>query len=362
MTAVRLSKAASIGTLVIMVPSTVGLFTRESDPLFLALDAVAVLVFVTVYVATFLRLVWGPQNLRRALAIWVTITILATYLTSRPFGRMEPSHIYAAVIAGAMLPLRYAVPLAFINATLAAAAGLAAGSSLTVAFVIWAEVALFAVLAMMLSYLWSTVYALRAAREEIARLAVHEERLRFSRDLHDLVGRSLSLIALKSELSNRLLTTEPDRAAGEMRDVERVARDALREVREAVTGYRQPTLASELAGARAALAAAGVECYVEQKAGAVPTDLESVLAWTVREGVTNVIRHSHAKRCDIRITRANGRISVVVVDDGHGGREGVEGSGLRGLAERAAARGGTAQAGPLPTAGFSLRVTVPVPA
>jgi two-component system sensor histidine kinase DesK len=261
-----------------------------------------------------------------------------------------------------MLPLRYAIPLGFVNATLAAVAGFAEGASLTVGFVIWAEVALFAVLAMMLSYLWSTVYALREAREEIARLAVHEERLRFSRDLHDLVGRSLSLIALKSELSNRLLAKDPDRAAAEMRDVEHVARDALREVREAVTGYRQPTLASELAGARAALAAAGVECCVKQNAGALPTDLESVLAWTVREGVTNVIRHSRARRCDIRIERADGGISVEVIDDGRGAVQAVEGSGLRGLAERAAARGGTAQAGPLPKAGFSLRVTIPVQA
>ena len=360
MTAVRLSKAASIATLVIMLPSTIILFTRETDQLFFAIDVVAVTVFVCVYLTAFLRLVWTHENIRRTLAIWLTLTTLAVYLVSRQPANMAPSHIYAAVIAGAMLPLRYAIPLGVVNATLAAAGPVALGSSPGAAFVIWAEVALFAVLAMTLNYLWNTVYALRAAREEIARLAVHEERLRFSRDLHDLVGRSLSLIALKSELSNRLLSTEPQRAAEEMRDVERVARDALREVREAVTGYRQPTLASELAGARVALAAAGVECSVEQNAGAIPTDLESVLAWTVREGVTNVIRHSLAKRCDIRIQRTDGRVSVEVIDDGRGAAGGVEGSGLRGLAERAAARGGTAQAGPLPKAGFSLRVTIPV--
>jgi two-component system sensor histidine kinase DesK len=158
-----------------------------------------------------------------------------------------------------------------------------------------------------------------------------------------------------------VLSGDPERAAAEMRDVERVAREALREVRETVTGYRQPTLASELAGARAALAAAGIECRVEEDAGAIPTDLESVLAWTVREGVTNVIRHSRATRCDIRITRTDGRVAVEIDDDGRGLAPADQGSGLRGLAERVAARGGTADAKPLPERGFRLRVTVPVP-
>jgi two-component system sensor histidine kinase DesK len=359
--AVRVAEAFMIGSLVLMLPSTLELFRREGDPFSIVLDVAAIAVFVGLYVWSCLRWTWTERRAVRAVLVWAALTLIATYLGFKPFGRMEATHIYAAVVAGAVLGPRLALPLTLINAFLASAAALAEGVSLTTGFVIWAEVALFAVLAMLLNYLWTTVFELREAREEIARLAVHEERLRFSRDLHDLVGRSLSLIALKSELSNRLLATEPERAATEMRDVERVARDALREVREAVTGYRQPTLASELAGARAALAAAGVECCVEQNAGAVPTDLESVLAWTVREGVTNVIRHSRAKRCDIRITRNDGRISVEVIDDGRGAPAGVEGSGLRGLAERAAARGGAAEAGPLPKAGFSLRVSVPVP-
>ncbi|OLC58123.1 MAG: hypothetical protein AUH85_01415 [Chloroflexi bacterium 13_1_40CM_4_68_4] len=361
MTAVRLSKAAVIGTLIIMVPSTFEMFRREQEPVFIAIDAAAVIVFVAVYVTSCLRLVWGSRDFRSVLAVWITLTVLATYLSSRQFGRMEAGHVYAAVIASAVLPVRFALPLASLNALLATAAGLAAGSSPATSFVIGAEVALFAFLSMLLAYLWTTVYALQQAREEIGRLAVHEERLRFARDLHDLVGRSLSLIALKSELSGRLLGQDPARAASEIRDVEKVARDALREVREAVTGYRQPTLAAELAGARAALDAAGVECCIEQDAGVLSPDVESVLAWTVREGVTNVIRHSRAKRCDIRLKRADGHIALEVVDDGRlVGTEG-EGSGLRGLAERVRARGGTAEAGPLSKDGFRLRVVVPVP-
>ena len=123
--------------------------------------------------------------------------------------------------------------------------------------------------------LWATAFAgqvaavaqLRAAREELARRAVAEERLRFARDLHDLLGHSLSLITLKSELAGRLLPAAPERAATEVREVEQVARRALREVREAVAGYRQPTLGEELIGARELLAAAGIACRIDKEGG-----------------------------------------------------------------------------------------------
>src|SRR5438309_515445 len=143
---------------------------------------------------------------------------------------------------------------------------------------------------------------LSQAREQIARLAVGEERLRFARDLHDLLGHSLSVIALKSELAGRLIKTTPGLAAHEVEDIEKVARDALRDVREAVAGYRQPTLAAELAGAHEALTAAGIDYRAEDEHMPLPPAIEAVLDWTVREGVTNVMRHSKAKRCEIRIS------------------------------------------------------------
>jgi two-component system sensor histidine kinase DesK len=202
---------------------------------------------------------------------------------------------------------------------------------------------------------------LSQAREQIARLAVGEERVRFARDLHDLLGHSLSVIALKSELAGRLLKSSPWLAAHEVEDIEKVARDALREVREAVAGYRQPTLAAELAGAHEALTAAGIDDHLEQDHAPLPPAVEAVLAWTVREGVTNVMRHSQAKRCAIRITNRDGRATVEVVDDGRGGIP-EAGSGLRGLRERVLERGGTLTAGPLPHEGFRLRVTLPIAA
>ena len=200
---------------------------------------------------------------------------------------------------------------------------------------------------------------LMAARGELARLAVDEERLRFARDMHDLLGHSLSVIALKSELAGRLVSQSPGLATHEISDVEQVARQALREVRDAVAGYRQPTLATELAGARTALTAAGIEYRIEQQTGALPPQVEAVLAWAVREGATNVIRHSGAQRCAIRIHSNDGLVQVDVVDNGHGG-DGPRGSGLSGLTERVEERHGRLHAEALPHEGYRLRITLPI--
>jgi two-component system, NarL family, sensor histidine kinase DesK len=210
-----------------------------------------------------------------------------------------------------------------------------------------------------------TVRELRAAREEITRLAVAEERLRFARDLHDLLGHSLSSITLKSELAGRLLPVAPDKAAAEVRDIEGVARNALREVREAVAGYRQPTLDEELASAQQILEAAGIACQIERSVGVLPNDVDAVLAWTVREGTTNVIRHSHAKHCEIRLMQESEEIHAEISDDGVGfsppsDETNVNGSGLSGLAERVAASSGKFEAKTPSGGGFSLRVSLPL--
>jgi two-component system sensor histidine kinase DesK len=203
---------------------------------------------------------------------------------------------------------------------------------------------------------------LREAREELARLAVAEERLRFARDLHDLLGHSLSMIVLKSELAGRLLPTAPERAAGEVADVERAARDALREVRAAVAGYRQPSLADELAAARELLSAAGIVVTIDDRAGPLPPAVDGLLGWAVREGVTNVIHHSRAQQSAIRISRTSETVAAEITDDGRGAAAAPphSGSGLAGLAERAAAQGGRLQAGSMPNGGFRLLLETPV--
>ena len=207
------------------------------------------------------------------------------------------------------------------------------------------------------------------ARDEIGRLAVADERLRFARDLHDLLGHSLSVIALKSELANRLIVDRPAEAATHVRDIEAVSRRALSEVREAVAGYARPVLAAELAGARDTLAAAGLEVdAAPAPAVDLPPDAEAVLAWAIREGATNVLRHAgDARRVRIRVAVNATDAALELVDDGSASSGGdTSGTGLAGLAERVARVRGRMDAAPVAGGpdggGFRLAVTVPLEA
>jgi two-component system, NarL family, sensor histidine kinase DesK len=205
--------------------------------------------------------------------------------------------------------------------------------------------------------------ALREARAELADLAVAEERLRFARDLHDLLGHSLSLIALKAELAGKLLPARTDDAAREIEDIRALTRSALGDVREAVGGYRRPTLPSELAGARAALDAAGIALRVNEPDLGLDPDAESVLAWAIREGATNMIRHSGAGHAEITLRPGRPMAELEIVDDGRGvPLSNGAGDGLAGLRERAAAVGGTVETFTGPDGGFRLRVSVPAQA
>jgi two-component system sensor histidine kinase DesK len=201
---------------------------------------------------------------------------------------------------------------------------------------------------------------LRQTRAELARVAVAEERLRIARDLHDLLGHSLSLITLKAELSRRMLDTDTTSAAREMSELEAVARQSLSDVREAVAGYRQPDLITELGAARQLLTAAGLDCQITSPADlSLPADIDTVLAWTVREGVTNVVRHARATSAGVRITPVGRAIMAEITDNGQGHGPGPAGSGLAGLGERVRQLGGSLIAGPAPSAGFRLQVTIP---
>jgi two-component system, NarL family, sensor histidine kinase DesK len=197
----------------------------------------------------------------------------------------------------------------------------------------------------------SAIGDLHAAQRELARLAVIEERERLSRDLHDLLGQTLSMITLKSELAKHLVAEDPDRCTQEIAEIERVARQTLREVREAVAGYRQPRLTSELDGARQLLEAAGIGYEIDPLHEDLPPAFDATLAWMVREGVTNIVRHSRARQCRIHLTRKNGMIGAEVLSDGSR-HEQVEstvrpGLGLAGLRERVSALGGHMEAGSL---------------
>lgn len=186
-------------------------------------------------------------------------------------------------------------------------------------------------------------------REVDARLAVAEERLRFSRDLHDIFGRTLSTVAVRSELAAELARRGDPRGPTTMLEVRQLAQDALKEVRGVVEGYRRVDLATELVGAQDILRSAGVATTVTGPTHEVPTQAAAALGWVVREAVTNVVRHADARSCDITVTLTDGGVGVQIRNDGvrpagmagPAGPAGSTGSGLTGVAERLAALGGT---------------------
>jgi len=180
---------------------------------------------------------------------------------------------------------------------------------------------------------------LMLSHDEVRRLAALAERERIGRDLHDLLGHTLSLITLKSELATRLFERDPQAARREIADVERVARDALGQVRRAVTGIRSAGLAAELASARLLLESDDVRLDYALDGVALPPDIETVFALMVREAVTNVQRHAHASRVSVEIEQQAGETRLLVVDDGIGGVI-VPGTGLCGMRERLELLGG----------------------
>lgn len=180
---------------------------------------------------------------------------------------------------------------------------------------------------------------LRLSQEEVSRLAKIAERERIARDLHDLLGHNLALITLKSELAARLAERDPERAAAEMREVERVSRQTTREVRAAVAGYRSRSLAEEVDQVRAVLDTAGVAFDDALEPVELEPLVEGVLSLALREAVTNVVRHAGARHCRVTLDGGDGEVRLEIADDGHGTRA-PEGNGLRGMRERVTALGG----------------------
>ncbi|MEV6375152.1 sensor histidine kinase [Micromonospora musae] len=202
------------------------------------------------------------------------------------------------------------------------------------------------------------VEELRRTQRELARTVVERERLRFAKDLHDLLGHTLSLVVVKAEVVRRLAPTDPGRAAGEAADIERIGRTALAEVREAVTGYREQSFGRELANARDALADVGIVVTVRECGHPLDVAADDAFRWVLREGVTNVLRHSRASRCDIEVSADVDGSVLTVRDDGVGGRP-EPGNGLRGLTERVEQAGGTLHVGPARGRGLLLTARLP---
>ncbi|MFI1183223.1 sensor histidine kinase [Streptomyces sp. NPDC020799] len=275
--------------------------------------------------------------------------------TSGPFSLLVRFRRYAAVSGGCAVLMAGATGA--LGATWGAMAVMAAS---VFALFMWVALCV-RTSGWMLSVMWE----LEEAKKAQAQLAVAEERLRFGRDLHDVLGRNLAVIALKSELAVQLAQRGSPAALEQMTEVQRLAQDSQREVREVVRGYREADLRTELVGARGVLSAAGIDCRFDDAPGReLPPPVQSALAWVVREATTNVLRHADAGRCAVRM-RIVDEVAVLVMENDGVRVEAPEagtgsGSGLAGLRERLAALGGTITAERPGTKMFRVTAEVPL--
>ncbi|GAA2150144.1 histidine kinase [Kitasatospora kazusensis] len=268
------------------------------------------------------------------------------------------------------LPVRRSVAAAAALLLLTVPGSLAAGLSLSTTSgllcVSALTMAVFGATCRCSAWLIGVVWELDTARETQSRLAVAEERLRFSRDLHDVLGRNLTTIALKSELAVQLARRGRPEAADQMTEVQRIAQESQREVRDVVRGYRTADLQAEVSGARSVLRAADVGCEIDlgPDGGALPPAVQSVLGWVVREATTNVLRHSEARRCSVRLRLSAERAVLEVTNDGVPADRPTarSGTGLAGLRERLAAHGGELTLPPAEPGSFRLTAAVPLTA
>nr|MBO2475244.1 sensor histidine kinase [Actinomycetales bacterium] len=287
--------------------------------------------------------------------------------------------VMLAIAVGTAITTRWLPIVGLVLCGVTFAVRFATGGTVGESLVLVWSVATAALIPAMIIRLWEAIRELQRTREELAELAVAEERLRFARDLHDLLGHTLSVMVVKAEAVRRLAPRDGQEAARQAADIEEIGRKALAEVRAAVTGYRGKGFAAELASARKVLADAGITAVLRVAEVRIPPEAGALLGWAVREGVTNVIRHSGARRCEIELRTGDEGLVLEIRDDGSGNgaaatagaptarRRGTSGGapeprrghGLVGLRERLAAVGGTLEAGPLAGGGFLLRVTVP---
>ncbi|MEL5960223.1 sensor histidine kinase [Streptomyces sp. CLV115] len=333
-----------------------------------ALGSLGLLTFVSAYLLLVFRHTAKPMDPRLVHSAIAFLGVLSVVLTLTLGTAWLVLFVYVAVSVGATLPARTSRWLIPVVTAVLVGIGLTGNHPREVitALVFPALLGGFSMTGV--RQLIRTTIELREARATVAQLAANEERLRLARDLHDLLGHSLSLITLKSELAGRMLPDHPEQAAAQVADIEQVSRQALIDVRGAVTGYRRPTLPGELAGARTALAAAGITADVPAEApDGVPEKQEEVLAWALREAVTNVVRHSGARHCTVTLVprqTLDGRLLELTVSDNGVGPSGTKpGNGLTGIGERLAAVDGTLRtsAGNSGSGkGFTLTLSVPL--
>ncbi|WP_243866428.1 sensor histidine kinase [Actinophytocola oryzae] len=314
---------------------------------------VTVAVYAAIYVLVLVRMPWYGRRMRIAAVagMFTCGVVLAVLLGPDDLVFMT----YVISVALMQLP-----PFVGLILGLGITASLLIGTAIEEGAPDWNSASILVVLTIAMFGTRQVILAnaeLRAARDEIGALAVAEERARMARDLHDVLGHSLTTITVKAGLARRILESSGnrDQAIAELRDVENLSRTALSEVRSTVSGYRKASLPAELVGARAALQAAEIAADLPHAVDNVPAELQEPFAYVLREGVTNVIRHSDARRVEVRL----GGSWIEVRDDGTPKGECGSGHGLSGLSERLAKVGGSLSAGPDPSGGFVVRASVP---
>lgn len=283
---------------------------------------------------------YREDSLNRQAFAWLGVLLVVAACTAPIIGIDAISFApFVAAAAVFMLPLAVAIPLSVILMLAVLAGPFAMG-------VLHQYLFFGAVMAMVIIGCSITRLAIDKDTEyKLAeqRLAVADERERVARDVHDVLGHSLTVVAVKTELAEKLLDVDVDRTRAELADIRSLTRTALAEIRETVGGLRVASLADEVDAARNALASAGIVADLPDDLAVVDPRHRTVVAWALREAVTNVVRHSHATRCAVEL----GRDSLTVTDDGRGIRA-KEGNGLRGLRERLAGVDGTLILGPGP--------------
>jgi two-component system, NarL family, sensor histidine kinase DesK len=292
----------------------------------------------------------------RARPFWLVVVLMAALFVAELWiAQIDAFYLGAVVVSLTVLPLRgWSAPIVLVTA--------AAAIVLPVLIPAWhsGPGVTQAVMVIFTALIWFAFAeiaranrTLLEARAEVARLASEAERNRIARDLHDLVGHSLTAITVKSNLARQLAENENSPALKEITEVEQLSRQALADVRAAVSGYREVTLAAELARARELLRASGIVADIPTATEPADPAAQELFGWAVREGVTNVVRHAHATRCTVAVSTA-----VVTITDDGAGEAAADGNGLIGLRERADANGALVTAGPVEPQGWQLRVAL----
>lgn len=311
---------------------------------------------------------WLAEPIRRRLLIGFAVAAVFSVVLVGPVagGRWATWAWLGASIVGTaplLVRRRWAVAVALIGVTVSAGIAWQNGDSIRDHLLITGGVGLgIAAVAVLQVWFWDLLVRAEQGRSAQARLSATEERLRFARDVHDLLGHNLSVIALKAELAARLASTDAVRAGREAAEVRRLAASALTELREVVHGYRVIDLPDQLATIGEVLRTSGVRCTISESAGELPPEVVAQLAAVLREAGTNVLRHSAAAWCTIEMTRHSDEVRLTVANDGaDGAKPDPHSFGLRGLADRLAESGGllrTREEGGV----FTLDAVVRVPA